>query len=204
MLIQFLFYKVKSGLLTSGSPLIFWVMRIISRFRWPTFALLLLLLVGCRGQQAAFRFQAPTPRAVASRLVASAKAAPASATTLLPPTSTTALRDRNEEYATPSRTIKVRQVPRAAPRNQRHATQRAAAITAVRGRQPQDEGEGNPWLLALGIVLVVGAVAAGLLVGGGAGLLVGVAGSLVGYYFLAKGILGPHAWLEIGQELFQL
>ena len=203
MLIQFLFYKVKSGLLTSGSPLIFWVMRIISRFRWPTFALLL-LLGSCRGQQAAFRFQAPGPRAVASRLVASAKAVPTSATMLLPPTSTTALRDRNKEHAIPFRTIKARQAPRVAPRNQQHATRTAAAVTAVRGRQPRDEGEGNPWLLALGIVLVVGAVAAGLLIGGGAGLLVGIAGSLLGYYFLAKGILGPHAWLEIGQELFQL
>ena len=176
-------------------------MRIISRFRWPTFALLL-LLVGCRGQQAAFRFQAPGSRAVASRLVASAKAVPASATVLLPPASTTALRAEGHA-TTPAQATKAHRAPQTASYNQRHATQ-TATVTAVRRRQPRDEGEGNPWLLALGIVLVVGAVAAGLLVGGGAGLLVGIAGSLLGYYFLAKGILGPHAWLEIGQELFQL
>ena len=122
---------------------------------------------------------------------------------LLPPTSTTAL--RAEEHATtPAQATKAHWAPQTASYNQQHATRTAAAVTAVRERQPRDEGEGNPWLLALGIVLVVGAVAAGLLIGGGAGLLVGIAGSLLGYYFLAKGILGPHAWLEIGQELFQL
>ena len=174
-------------------------MRILYRFRWPVFVLL--LLVGCRSQQAAFRFQAPGPRAVATRPTASASVGAISAAMLPRPVATAS---SQEAAIFPARAVSAHRAPRITLRHHYRAVRPAAAVTAIRSRQPRDEGAGNPWLLALGIVLVVGAVAAGLLVGGGAGLLVGIAGSLVGYYFLAKGILGPHAWLEIGQELFQL
>ena len=175
-------------------------MRLFRCSCWPVFAWLL-LLGGCRGPQAAFRFQAPEQLAVAARPAAPAGVA-ATPATRLPPPALTALPEA--AATTPARAPKAHRAPQAASTYRRRAARPAAAVAASRSRQPRDEDAGNPWLLALGIVLVVGAVAAGLLVGGGAGLLIGVVGSLLGYYFLAKGILGPHAWLEIGQELFQL
>ena len=71
-------------------------------------------------------------------------------------------------------------------------------------RQPQDETESNPWLLTLGIILIAAGIVGGLLIGGGLGIFVGIAVGLTGYYFFMRGLLGPHAWLEAIQELFQL
>ncbi|GGF01063.1 hypothetical protein GCM10011383_09850 [Hymenobacter cavernae] len=68
----------------------------------------------------------------------------------------------------------------------------------------REEGEGKPALLVLGIVLVVAGVVAGFLIGGGAGFFVGLPIGLLGYFFFMKGLLGPNAWLEVANELFQL
>jgi hypothetical protein len=68
----------------------------------------------------------------------------------------------------------------------------------------QDEGEGQPALLALGILLVLAGIAGGFLIGGGIGFFVGLPIGLLGYYFFMKGLLGPNAWIEVGNELFQL
>jgi len=68
----------------------------------------------------------------------------------------------------------------------------------------QEEGEGKPALLVLGIVLAVGGVAAGFIIGGGAGFFVGLPVFMLGYYFFMKGLLGPNAWIEVVNELFQL
>jgi len=73
-----------------------------------------------------------------------------------------------------------------------------------RFRRPQDETEGNPWLLALGIILIAAGIVGGLLIGGGLGIFAGILVGLLGYYFFMRGLLGPHAWLEAIQELFQL
>ncbi|WP_188811623.1 hypothetical protein [Hymenobacter cavernae] len=75
--------------------------------------------------------------------------------------------------------------------------------TAAR-RGVREEGEGKPALLVLGIVLVVAGVVAGFLIGGGAGFFVGLPIGLLGYFFFMKGLLGPNAWLEVANELFQL
>ncbi|WP_324674562.1 hypothetical protein [Hymenobacter sp. GOD-10R] len=75
-------------------------------------------------------------------------------------------------------------------------------ITAV--REVQDEGEGQPALLVLGILLVLAGIAGGFLIGGGIGFFVGLPIGLLGYYFFMKGLLGPNAWIEVGNELFQL
>ena len=83
-------------------------------------------------------------------------------------------------------------------------TRHHATAAVATKRRPQDEDHGNPWLLALGIALVVAAIVGGILIGGGLGIFLGLTVGVFGYYFLAKGILGPDAWLEIGQELFQM
>ncbi|WP_303309899.1 hypothetical protein [Hymenobacter sp. BT730] len=66
------------------------------------------------------------------------------------------------------------------------------------------EPENKGWHLVLGAVLVIGAVVTGLVLGGWLGLGVGAAGVLLGYYFLVLGIGGPHAWLGIFQECFNM
>lgn len=68
----------------------------------------------------------------------------------------------------------------------------------------QEEGEGKPALLILGIVLAVGGVIAGFVIGGGVGFFVGLPVFMLGYYFFMKGLLGPNAWIEVVNELFQL
>ena len=74
--------------------------------------------------------------------------------------------------------------------------------TAVRG--VREEGEGKTWVLVLGIALVVAGVVSGILIGGGVGFFIGLPIGLLGYYFFMKGLLGPNAWLEVANELFQL
>lgn len=81
---------------------------------------------------------------------------------------------------------------------------RRAHRQPFRLRQPQDETEGNSWLIVLGVVLVAAGIVGGLLIGGGLGILTGIVVGLFGYYFFMRGLLGPHAWLETIQELFQL
>lgn len=81
---------------------------------------------------------------------------------------------------------------------------RKAHRQPFRLRQPQDETEGNPWLVVLGVVLVAAGIVGGLLIGGGIGIFAGIVVGLLGYYFFMRGLLGPHAWLEAIQELFQL
>lgn len=81
---------------------------------------------------------------------------------------------------------------------------RRARRQPFRFRHPQDETEGNPWLLTLGIILIAAGIVGGLLIGGGLGIFAGIVVGLLGYYFFMRGLLGPHAWLEAIQELFQL
>ncbi|WP_143436334.1 hypothetical protein [Hymenobacter crusticola] len=68
----------------------------------------------------------------------------------------------------------------------------------------QEEGEGKPALLVLGILLVLAGVVGGFWIGGGIGFFVGLPIGLLGYYFFMKGLLGPNAWIEVANELFQL
>lgn len=56
----------------------------------------------------------------------------------------------------------------------------------------------------LGVALVAGGVAGGILLGGWLGLGVGTLVVLLGYYFLGVGIGGKHAWLEVFQEFFNM
>ena len=74
--------------------------------------------------------------------------------------------------------------------------------TAVRGAR--EEGEGKTWVLVLGALLAVAGIVAGVLIGGGIGFFVGLPIGLLGYYFFMKGLLGPNAWVEVANELFQL
>ena len=71
-------------------------------------------------------------------------------------------------------------------------------------RDVREEGEGKPALLVLGIVLVAAGLVAGFLIGGGVGFFVGLPIGLLGYFFFMKGLLGPNAWTEVANELFQL
>ncbi|MCB2378406.1 hypothetical protein LGH70_12475 [Hymenobacter sp. BT635] len=56
----------------------------------------------------------------------------------------------------------------------------------------------------LGSLLIIGGVILGLLVGGWLGLGLGAVVVIAGYYFLVLSFGGPHAWLEIFQEFFNM
>ncbi|MBW3375467.1 hypothetical protein KYK31_15875 [Hymenobacter norwichensis] len=70
-----------------------------------------------------------------------------------------------------------------------------------RPQQPQLE---HTAAFVLGVALVAGGVAGGILLGGWLGLGVGALVVLLGYYFLGVGIGGKHAWLEVFQEFFNM
>ncbi|MBC6611054.1 hypothetical protein H8B15_08975 [Hymenobacter sp. BT507] len=108
------------------------------------------------------------------------------------------------QFLTISRASRALQLPRPAAKSEEISQIRRAHRQPFRFRQPQDETEGNAWLVALGVVLVAAGIVGGLLIGGGLGIFAGIVVGLLGYYFFMRGLLGPHAWLETIQELFQL
>lgn len=163
----------------------------------------LALLLSCRSEKAAFQFQAPATVVVvpaAEEATATADSGPA--TPMQP--------------ITPAAPIAVAQpAPVAAPpvqaESRRGSNSRPLRPQTVRTslrRTARPKGAGEPenkvWHLVVGSVLVVGAVVAGLLLGGWLGLGVGAAGVMLGYYFLVLGIGGPHAWLGVFQECFNM
>ncbi|AIZ62570.1 hypothetical protein PK28_00680 [Hymenobacter sp. DG25B] len=162
----------------------------------------LALLLSCRSEKAAFQFTPATIVAVAAPEEATATADSGLATPMLP--------------ATPARTSLVPQsAPVAAPTSQaasrrvRHARpllQQKTQASPRRAARPLEKGEpeNKVWHLVLGGALVVGGVVAGLLLGGWLGLGVGAVGVLLGYYFVVLGIGGPHAWLGVFQECFNM
>ena len=163
------------------------------------------LLASCRSEQIVFQLTAPPKQQVAlvgkpSELVYEA--------------STTASTKTNSQLLKPTRKATSAKVPKA---NITQLLRQSATVTkrmvrprlinksntaAVRG--VREEGEGKPALLVLGILLVVAGIAGGFLIGGGIGFFVGLPIGLLGYYFFMKGLLGPNAWIEVANELFQL
>lgn len=107
-------------------------------------------------------------------------------------------------FLTTGRAPRGMRLPRPATQAEEIMQIRRAHRQPFRLRHPQDETEGNPWLIVLGVVLVAAGIVGGLLIGGGLGILTGIVVGLLGYYFFMRGLLGPHAWLETIQELFQL
>ncbi len=93
------------------------------------------------------------------------------------------------------------QRPATAARRLRRLAPRQSSEAASR---PQRAASRDGFHLGLGIALIVGGVVAGLLLGGWLGLGVGALVVLGGYYFLILGIGGPDAWLEVGQEFFNM
>lgn len=168
-------------------------------------------LGSCRSEQAAFQVTASGWRGPAAT-PDDARSSPAATTTLTPTGSGArahlpALRQRPPTASRQARPLTVHSrvsgLAGAAGRlRPGHAAVPHPNVAAV--RSTQEEGEGRPGLLVLGIALVVAGIVTGILVGGGLGVFIGLAVGLFGYYFLMKGLLGPHAWLEVGQELFQL
>lgn len=164
--------------------------------------LLLCYLAGCRSEQAAFH--SPSP----ANPLRYAVAAPDSVRPTVAPAPVTAAPTSVPAPTPHQSTGKALQRP--LPRTPRLRTQHNVARhnarqhRALHQRHPHDETEGNGWLIALGVLLVAAGIAAGIAVGGGLGVFVGLVIGLVGYYFFTKGLLGPHAWLEVVQELFQM
>lgn len=174
-------------------------MQTIIRFRWWT---ALLLLSGCRGEQAVFSFR-PAPAAISSPVsrpallelnnptttVSAVAPAPAAAPVVARPVLRSA----------PARTLRPRLAPAFRPRPVVWRHSETAAVA-----RPQTPRRHDALHVVLGALLVVGGVVAGLLLGGWLGLGVGAVVVLLGYYFLVLGIGGKHAWLEIFQEFFNM
>ncbi|WP_157547686.1 hypothetical protein [Hymenobacter sp. DG25A] len=163
----------------------------------------LALLLSCRSEKAAFQFQpSATVVAVSAPEDVTATADSGPATPMLPvtPAAPAAVAQSAPVAASP-----VREASQRVSRSQPLQPQ---AVRAGLRRTARPQGEGEPenkvWHLVVGSVLVVGAVVAGLLLGGWLGLGVGAAGVMLGYYFLVLGIGGPHAWLGVFQECFNM
>jgi len=171
--------------------------------------MLLTLLVSCRSEQTVFQLTAPREQQIAladkpeylsvtepslsavtkSSAIPSELVAPRRAPRLLRTVKTRAAQLWRQPTVIASRMIRLRLGNKP----------NTAALRDVR-----EEGEGKPALLVLGIVLVAAGLVAGFLIGGGVGFFVGLPIGLLGYFFFMKGLLGPNAWTEVANELFQL
>ncbi|OUJ76002.1 hypothetical protein BXP70_01605 [Hymenobacter crusticola] len=167
------------------------------------FAFLLLVgLASCRSEQLVFRAAVPPAQYVVSvsepsivtDKITTGKADDHPSSLVKPPRvvrSSKVLKARHHQMVTP--------IVAAA----KHTIQ-TRLMTKPNTAAVQEEGEGKPALLVLGILLVLAGVVGGFWIGGGIGFFVGLPIGLLGYYFFMKGLLGPNAWIEVANELFQL
>ncbi|QDA60381.1 hypothetical protein [Hymenobacter jejuensis] len=172
--------------------------------------LLVLLLTGCRSEKSAFFFRQPLPQAgaVAHVPIALKRLPPA-----LPEAAADAkshLTTRNNVARSGHKTLIIRNLPTrvsqkrfaltfitapSLPRKYSAATGHHSAASAAKHEKLH---------LLLGLGLTAAGIVLGLLLGGWAGLVVGVLIVGLGYYFLGLAFGGSHAWQEIFQEIFNL
>ncbi|WP_022825762.1 hypothetical protein [Hymenobacter norwichensis] len=167
-------------------------------------ALVLLLLAGCRSEKVAFQFRPVQPLAVqgdTASVEVIYKLVQANSSTH---TTTISLSSRSfsphlqrltrvqtEQIQSHRQPIRIMQ-PYLVARQEHKAT-----ITSKKPqyRRPHHSTTKTDDVFFLGgIALVIGALVLGLTIGGGSGLLVGLALGVPGYLFLARGYVGSWRW----------
>ncbi|QNE41026.1 hypothetical protein F1C16_16355 [Hymenobacter sp. NBH84] len=183
-------------------------------FLWGCGLVPVLLLAGCQSEQkvllpetTAYSSPCPSTTDSAFTVLSTTPDSTALLTATLPLVGTRSrqkLASARAQFLATNRAPRALQLARPVTKSEEITQIRRARRQPFRLRHPQDETEGNPWLVALGVVLVAAGIVGGLLIGGGIGVFAGIVVGLLGYYFFMRGLLGPHAWLEAIQELFQL
>ncbi|MBT9392000.1 hypothetical protein KLP40_02385 [Hymenobacter sp. NST-14] len=171
-------------------------MHAFFRGRWYVAGLLVAL--GCRSEQAAFSFRPALPVVSVTAPPGPADSGPGAAA---PPLSSAPGPAASGPRPAAARPVPSRSRPVARPLGRPMLRQPHPEVAAARPRRLAGP---DTLHLVLGGALVAAGVVVGLLLGGWLGLGVGALLVLLGYYFVVLGIGGPHAWLEIFQEFFNM
>lgn len=176
----------------------------ISNFLRFGLLLIIVSLTGCQTHKANFSFRpapAQTPQhSSLPQLPVSRSYVPVPSTAVVPATHTIT-------SVQPARTARRAARAKALYRVPMVRRTEAASYIATRQnikRHPHTATKHETRHLILGLLLLAGGVATGLVIGGWAGFGVAALIVLGGYYFLGLAFGGEHAWLEVFQEFFNM